>query len=130
MALQLMRSAPARFDYGVQLAGFVVDDAQPGDQVLAHRRPPFFWGRGELDAVIPGQAIVRTRSWMAAHTSSQEVVYPQMGHDVAGREVTDVVSFVARMLPARSRRGIPAPSEPLGCEPAPGGGTLRQASQP
>ena len=107
MALQLMRRAPARFDYGVQLAGFVVNDAQPGDQVLAHRRPPFFWGRGELDAVIPGQAIVRTRSWMAAHTSQQEVVYPRMGHDVAGREVTDFVSFVARHAPSQSPAGNP-----------------------
>jgi phospholipase/carboxylesterase len=107
MALQLMRRAPARFDYGVQLAGFVVNDAQPGDQVLAHRRPPVFWGRGELDTVIPGQAIVRTRSWMAAHTSQQEVVYPRMGHDVAGREVTDFVAFVARHAPGQFPAGNP-----------------------
>jgi phospholipase/carboxylesterase len=96
LALQLMRRAPDRFDFAVQLAGFLVNDVQPGDQVLAQRRPPVFWGRGELDAVIPDQAIVRTRSWMAAHTSPQEVVYPRMGHDVAGREVTDFVTFVVR----------------------------------
>jgi len=96
MVLQLMRRAPGRFQYGVQLAGFVVDDCQPGDQVLARQRPPVFWGRGERDTVIPRQAIARTRSWMAAHTSPESVVYRSLGHDVAGREVTDFTAFLAR----------------------------------
>ncbi len=98
MVLQLMRRAPGRFDYGVQLAGFVVHDSQPGDQVLAHKRPPVFWGRGELDTVIPQQAISRTQSWMAAHTSQESIVYRGLGHDVAGPEVTDFVAFIARQL--------------------------------
>jgi len=68
MVLQLMRRAPGRFQYGVQLAGFVVDDYQPGDEVLARQRPPVFWGRGERDTVIPQPAIARTQSWMAAHS--------------------------------------------------------------
>jgi phospholipase/carboxylesterase len=98
MVLQLMRHAPERFDYGVQLAGFVVHDFQPGDAVLARTRPPVFWGRGELDGVIPRQAIRRTQAWMAAHTSQENAVYPGLGHDVAGREVTDFAAFVARRL--------------------------------
>lgn len=98
MVLQLMRRAPDRFDCGVQLAGFVVDDSQPGDEVLASRRPPVFWGRGELDAVIPRQAIARTQSWMAAHTSQESSVYRGLGHDVAGREVADFAAFVARQV--------------------------------
>ncbi len=96
MVLQLMRRAPGRFEYGVQLAGFVVDDCQPGDEVLARQRPPVFWGRGERDTVIPRQAIARTQSWMAAHTSPERVVYSELGHDVAGREVTDFTAFLAR----------------------------------
>jgi phospholipase/carboxylesterase len=96
MVLQLMRRAPGRFQYGVQLAGFVVDDTQPGDEVLAGQRPPVFWGRGERDTVIPRQAIARTQSWMAAHTSPESVVYSGQGHDVAGREVTDFAAFLAR----------------------------------
>ena len=95
MVLQLMRRDPGRFDYGVQLAGFVVGDCQPGDAVLARTRPPVFWGRGELDTVIPRQAIARTQSWMAAHTSAESVVYRSLGHDVAGREVTDFAAFLA-----------------------------------
>src|SRR3954471_18808616 len=98
--LQLMRRAPDRFDFGVQLAGFVVNDAQPGDQLHAHRRPPSSGGAARLIPVIPGQAIVRTRSWMAARTSPQEVVYPRMGHDVARREVTDLVRLRGMLGPS------------------------------
>ena len=109
MVLQLMRRAPRRFEYGVQLAGFVIDDCQPGDEVLARQRPPVFWGRGERDAVIPRHAIARTQSWMAAHTSPESVVYSGLGHDVAGREVTDFTAFLARQAgpgrhPGQQRR--------------------------
>ena len=98
MVLQLLRRDPGRFDYGVQLAGFVVHDSQPGDEVLARTRPPVFWGRGKLDKVIPRQAIARTQAWMAAYTSQENAVYPGLGHDVAGREVTDFAAFIARQL--------------------------------
>jgi phospholipase/carboxylesterase len=96
MVLQLMRQAPERFAYGVQLAGFLVDDSQSGDEVLAHRRPPVFWGRGALDTVIPRQSIGRTQCWMETHTRPEGVVYRGLGHDVAGAEVTDFVAFIAR----------------------------------
>jgi phospholipase/carboxylesterase len=96
MALQLMRHAPERFAYGVQLAGFLVDDVQPGDEVLARSRPPVFWGRGALDTVIPRQSVGRTQCWLETHTRPEAVVYRGLGHDVAGAEVTDFVAFVAR----------------------------------
>jgi phospholipase/carboxylesterase len=98
MVLQLMRRAPERFAYGVQLAGFLVDDSQPCDEVLANRRPPVFWGRGALDTVIPPQSIVRTQRWMSTHTRAKSVVYRGLGHDIAEAEVTDFVAFVTRQL--------------------------------
>jgi hypothetical protein len=51
--------------------------------------------------VIPRRAIARTQSWMAAHMSPEQVVYRGLGHDVAGPEVTDFITFVDRQL----RRG-------------------------
>jgi phospholipase/carboxylesterase len=96
MVLQLMRLAPDRFAYGVQLAGFLVDDSQSGDEVLARSRPPVFWGRGALDTVIPRQSIGRTQCWMETHTHPVAVVYRGLGHDVAGAEVTDFVAFITR----------------------------------
>jgi phospholipase/carboxylesterase len=120
MVLQLMRRAPGRFGYGVQLAGFVVDDCQPGDEVLARQRPPVFWGRGERDTVIPRQAIARTQAWMAAHTSAESVVYSGLGHDVAGREVTGFTAFLARQVGqmTSSRPTAPALQEDEGISPA------------
>ncbi|GHH86865.1 esterase [Streptomyces sulfonofaciens] len=94
MALQLLRQEPSRFSYAVQLGGFVVDDSRPGDRVLADTRPPLFWGRGGLDGVIPRDAIARTDSWTRKHTDADIRVYPELGHDVAGREVDDLTAFV------------------------------------
>jgi phospholipase/carboxylesterase len=94
MALQLLRRAPSRFSYVVQLAGFVVDDSQPGDRALSISRPPAFWGRGAMDGVIPHEAIARTTAWMTKHADSNIQVYPGLGHDVAGREIEDLVAFV------------------------------------
>jgi phospholipase/carboxylesterase len=98
MVLQLMRHAPERFAYGVNLAGFVVDDTQPGDEKLAGSRPPVFWGRGEDDWVIPARALTRTGAWLAEHTTAGIRVYPRLGHEVAGQEVADLVAFVASRL--------------------------------
>lgn len=95
MALQMMRRRPGEFAYGVQLGGFVVDDEQPGDLELARLRPRVFWGRGARDWVIPDSAVART-AWFSSHClTSVERVYNNLGHDVAGREVDDVGSFVA-----------------------------------
>ena len=101
MVLQLMRHAPERFAYGVQLAGFLVDDSQSGDEVLAHTRPPVFWGRGALDTVIPRQSIGRTQCWMETHTRPEGVVYRGLGHEIAEAEVTDFVAFIARQSGSR-----------------------------
>ncbi|MGN7797771.1 alpha/beta hydrolase [Leifsonia sp. 22587] len=98
MALQLMRRRPAEFGFGVQLGGFVIDDAQPGDRQLALTRPPVFWGRGAHDSVIPRSAILRTAEFSATHLSVDERVYGDLGHDVAGEEVRDLSAFVADMI--------------------------------
>lgn len=94
MVLQMMRRRPGKFAYGVQLGGFVVNDTQPGDPALRSARPPVFWGRGAHDGVIPRAAVRRTVAFSAQHLSVTERVYSDLGHDVAGREVTDLAAFV------------------------------------
>ncbi len=96
VAFQLMRHAPDRFAYAVNLGGFVVAGGLPGDARLARSRPPVFWGRGERDHVIPASAIARTAEWTSRHTSAETHVYAGLTHDVAGREITDLADFVAR----------------------------------
>lgn len=95
MVHQLMRHAPDLFAYGVSLAGFVVDDHQPGDATLAKTRPPVYWGRGENDWVIPDSAVDRTERWLKEHATAKLQVYRGLDHDVAGQEVDDLAAFVA-----------------------------------
>jgi phospholipase/carboxylesterase len=105
MVLQLMRTRPESFDYGVNLAGFVVNDVQSGDAALARLQPPIFWGRGQQDSVIPQRAIDRTQAWMSKHSHATTRVYEHLDHDVAGKEVKDFADFVQRHLTAGDRIG-------------------------
>jgi phospholipase/carboxylesterase len=101
MAHQLMRLAPHRFAYCVNLAGFVVRDEQPGDEALSVTRPPVYWGRGREDRVIPPGALVRTERWLARHATAEVHVYSGLGHDVRGREIDDVAGFVSKQIRQR-----------------------------
>jgi phospholipase/carboxylesterase len=112
MVLQLMRRRPTEFAYGVQLGGFVVDGQQPGDADLTALQPSVFWGRGARDTVIPASAISRTAQFSSKHLSVIERVYCDLGHDVAGGEVTDLAAFVAQKITEHTRSGRQAPHEP------------------
>lgn len=98
MAHQLMRLAPQRFAYCVNLAGFVVRDEQPGDESLSVTRLPVFWGRGREDRVIPPGALVRTERWLARHATAEVHVYPGLDHDVRGQEIDDAAAFVSKQV--------------------------------
>jgi phospholipase/carboxylesterase len=94
MALQLMRHAPERFDFAVQLSGFVSPVPHRGDARLAERRLPVFWGRGTADSVIPAAAIDYTQAWLPEHSALIERIYEGMPHSVAQDELDDVVKFL------------------------------------
>jgi phospholipase/carboxylesterase len=94
MALQLLRHAPERFAFAVQLSGFVAPGARAGDARLAELRPPVFWGRGTLDGVIPGAAIEHTTAWLPGHSTLTERVYEDVAHSVSQGELADVVAFL------------------------------------
>ena len=84
MALQLMRRAPARFHYGVQLAGFVLNDAQPGDQVLSHRDRR---SSGDAASLIPSfqarQSFARDSGWRRTPPSRRSYI-PGWGTTLPG----------------------------------------------
>jgi phospholipase/carboxylesterase len=98
MALQLMRLAPERFGYAVQLSGFAVMGEEPGDVQLAMHRPPVFWGRGSVDEAIPHAAIERTTDWLPSHSTLDARVYEGMAHSVSPRELADVSGFIRHVL--------------------------------
>jgi phospholipase/carboxylesterase len=95
MVLQLMRAAPERFAYGVQLSGFIVPGDAPGDVELAARRPPVFWGRGTHDDVIDATLVARTKAWLPAHATADIRVYDGLAHAISAEELLDVSAFIA-----------------------------------
>ncbi|MCW5945103.1 MAG: dienelactone hydrolase family protein [Cryobacterium sp.] len=96
MSLELMRAAPGRFDYAVQLSGFTVPTEQPGDAKLAQLKPPVFWGRGTADEVIPDSLVNHTIDWLPEHSSLTERIYEGVAHSVTTEEIADVHEFIAR----------------------------------
>lgn len=101
MALQLMRRAPERFAFAVQLSGFVGSGEHEGDARLAELRPPVFWGRGTADQVIPSSAVGRTQAWLPGHSTLTERIYEGMAHSVSQAELDDIVAFLReRYAPA------------------------------
>ncbi|NEN04537.1 phospholipase [Diaminobutyricibacter tongyongensis] len=98
MALQLLRLAPERFGYAVQLSGFAVSGEEPGDVFLATHRPPVFWGRGSADDTITPDAIARTTDWLPSHSTLDSRVYEGLTHAISPRELTDVSGFIRHVL--------------------------------
>lgn len=98
MALQLLRHAPERFSYAVQLSGFALPGELDGDEALAARQPPVFWGRGTLDEVIPVRAIEFTNAWLLRHASLTANIYEDVAHAISERELSDAGRFIREHL--------------------------------
>ena len=99
MVTHLLRTAPARFFAGVVLSGFVVDAPGPEDAALTLAATPVFFGRGTVDPIIDAAAFARARSFLAAHTTLTEKVYPGLGHGITMDELADVSAFLEATLP-------------------------------
>jgi phospholipase/carboxylesterase len=101
MALELLRLAPDRFAYAVQLSGILLGlDAAPS---LAAIRPPVFSGHGELDEIVPRPDVAATNEWLADHTELTVMDYVGMGHWISADEASDVCAFITRVLSDRVR---------------------------
>ena len=98
MALQLLRHAPERFAYAVQLSGFALPGELEGDRVLSERKPPVFWGRGTLDEVIPVRAIEFTEAWLPQHATLTTNIYEDVAHAISERELSDAGRFIREHL--------------------------------
>jgi len=102
MVTELLRHRPDAFPAGVVLSGFVAPDHLPGDAVLAERRPPLFFGRGDRDeSLIPPEAFVRTEGWARDHTTATIRLYQGLGHSISAEELADVAAFLQTVLPDR-----------------------------
>lgn len=98
IALQALRLQPERFDFVVNLSGFVAPGDLPRDAELAGIRPPVFWGRGTHDDVIPPELVAHTTDWLPAHAELSGRVYPGLTHSVSEQEILDVRAFLEKQL--------------------------------
>jgi phospholipase/carboxylesterase len=97
VAFQLLRAAPSRFDYAINLSGYLLPGSEEGDLDLRRNKPPVFWGRGDVDDVIPENYISRTAIWLRLHSTLTERIY-EMGHNVSPAELDDVAAFVGQQV--------------------------------
>jgi phospholipase/carboxylesterase len=115
MAVHLMRRDPYRFDFAVNLAGFVVRGDQLGDAALATQRPHVFWGRGADDPLFTTEILRRTEPWLSRHSTLTTGHYSGLGHSVSPDQLRDVALFLQERLQARAAAPghIEPPTHPL-----------------
>jgi len=94
VALQTLRVDPDAVSFAVVLAGYAAGGELPGDEVLAQRRPPVFWGRGAADDVIPAALVDATAQWLPVHSELSGRVYPGLTHSISQDELDDVRAFL------------------------------------
>ncbi|WP_105566753.1 alpha/beta hydrolase [Microbacterium halophytorum] len=99
VALQALRTEPARIGFVANLSGYAAGGSAPGDAALRESRPPVFWGRGTDDTVIPASAIEHTLEWLPAHSSLSGAAYPGLAHAVSAQELDDLNRFLERQIP-------------------------------
>ncbi|MGO1412315.1 MAG: alpha/beta hydrolase [Microbacterium sp.] len=101
LAVHAMRLRPEAFAFAGNLSGYVMPGGEmPGDETLAERRPPVFWGRGSSDDVIPEGLVVHTTDWLPGHADIVGRTYLGLGHAVAPDEVADLNVFLTKQLEA------------------------------
>lgn len=101
IALQALRldrgpDGAGRIDAVIDLSGFALPGALPGDEALRALRIPVFWGRGTHDDVIRPALIDLTAQWLPDHADLSGRVYPGLTHSVSEEELADVSRFLER----------------------------------
>ena len=98
MSVQLARTAPDRFDYLLQLSGFVPPQPRAGDRVLKARDPklPAFQAWGTLDDIIGSERTEAAIAWMAEHFDVEERSYP-IPHSISQEEMGHIHDFITRV---------------------------------
>lgn len=106
LSLELLREgAPGTIAWSGVLSGFVVgaEDAAVDDRdtALAVSKPPVFWGRGDMDGVIPEERVSATSQWLSRHAQLVERVYPGLMHSVSADEIAELSEWMLTVTDAR-----------------------------
>ncbi len=99
MVTHLLRTAPEKFRAGVVLSGFRSSEPHPGDEALAQRQLPVFFGRGDADPIVTLDRFLDAEHWLETHTQLDLHIYPGLPHAVSGEELTDLSDFLLNVAP-------------------------------
>jgi phospholipase/carboxylesterase len=97
VSVQALRLAP-EVSFAVNLSGYAAPGELPGDDDLAARPRPVFWGRGDRDEVIPRPLVEHTSQWLPAHARLDAHLYPGMGHAICDAELAHLRAFLTARL--------------------------------
>jgi len=108
MSIELHRAKPYRFAAAVNLSGTALRGERAGDDDLARRKPPLFWGYDLEDPIIPAIGIERTEVFAPAYFSVTERRYDGIAHSISPEELGDVSRFLQAVLPLEVSAQTPA----------------------
>ncbi|NEG89558.1 alpha/beta hydrolase [Bifidobacterium aerophilum] len=94
LAGEVLRLKPQRYAAAVSFSGFLAHAPLAGDDELAQRRPPMFYGHGSADDIFPQDEVRAMSHFYAAHVTLTERVYPGMTHSICMEEMRDVSAFL------------------------------------
>ncbi len=102
-AITVLRRHPDLVSGLVALSGFMFDDDHPGDAQLAVGAAtgsgiPAFAGYDPNDPIVPAVANRWALTFLRTHTDLEEHTYPRMGHSVSMDEISDLTTFLRKVL--------------------------------
>ena len=105
-AITVLRRHPDLVSGLVALSGFMFDDDHPGDSQLAVDAAtgsgvPAFAGYDPADPIVPAVANRWALTFLRTHTDLEEHTYPRMGHSVSMDEISDLTTFLRKVLVSR-----------------------------
>ncbi len=104
MAVHLMRRDPYRFDFAVNLAGFVVRGEQLGGCRAGRAPPARLLGARRRRPAVHAEILHRTEPWLSRHSTLTTGHYAGLGHSVSPDQLRDVAVFLQARLEARAAR--------------------------
>lgn len=94
LSIHLLRVHPERYRAAISLSGFLAPGAvagtAPGDDRLAERETPMFYGYGDCDGIIPRAELRAAEAWLEEHTWLTSRCYYGLDHAVNVQELADI----------------------------------------
>lgn len=94
LAGHMLRLSPERYCAAISCSGWLAPGVMPGDETLAVRKPPVFYGHGAIDDIFPKAEVEAMSVFWQSHATLTENVYPGMAHSINMPEMRDIQRFL------------------------------------